>query len=193
MAAVAVDDAGSRGRLRNSAAAVGAGAPPFTVSSTVVLHALIAIAAAVLAVLFAVAGMASQQTWRWFLAAVFVAVAATFASAMFVRPTLAVDDTGIRMRIGTDWIGAPWDEIESVTVLRHRGLSDGRIAVQLRDPGPVLALMTPQLRRLTDANRRLTGSSLAVSYGLGMSASSVDVVGSLRRHAAGRCPVNVHE
>jgi hypothetical protein len=89
-----------------------------------------------------------------------------------------------------EWIGTRWEDIEQVTVLPRRHLlDDGRIAVHLMDPGPVLGAMSPAARKVTGTNRRLTGSSLAVPFGLTAQPSSGDVVRVLHMLADARCPV----
>jgi hypothetical protein len=77
-----------------------------------------------------------------------------------------------------------------VTVLQRRHLlDDGRIAVHLLDPGPILGAMPGSTRKTTDANRRLTGSSLAVPFGLTARPSNGEVVQALHMLADARCPV----
>ena len=103
---------------------------------------------------------------------------------------LVADDVGIRLRIGSEWIGTRWEDIDQVTVLKRRHLlDDGRIAVHLQDPGPILGAMPSSTRKTTDANRRLTGSSLAVPFGLTARPSDGEVVQALHMLADARCPV----
>lgn len=109
---------------------------------------------------------------------------------MTIGALLVADEVGIRLRIRNEWIGTRWDEIEEVTVLRRRHLlDDGRIAVHLLDPGPVLGAMSQASRKVTDANRRLTGTSLAVPFGLTARPSNGEVVQALHLLADTRCPV----
>lgn len=176
-----------------------AGVPQqITVRAAYKLHGFIAAGGLVLAVGFTYAA-ADASGWpatvRWIAAAGFAALALIAIRAVLAGPVLVADSTGIRLRIQDDWIGARWSEIDEVTVLpRRHPLADGRIAVHLEDPGPVLAAMSSTVRRQTDANRRLTGTSLAVPFGLALRPSGtdgMDVTEALRQLADGRCAVTV--
>lgn len=163
----------------------------FTVRSSQKVHGGIAIGAALVAIGFATSASTSPTgALRWFAAAAFAALAVVCARALTVGDMLVADRVGIRLRIGDEWIGTRWEEIEEVTVLRRRHpLDDGRIAVHLLDPGPMLAAMPAATRRTTDANRRLTGTSLAVPFGLTARPSNGEVVQALHMLADARCPV----
>ncbi|SRR6266508_1463309 len=169
----------------------------FTVRPAFRLNVFLAAGAGLLAVLFAVAAMSVggfDAAWRWLVAAGFGVLAARSLRAVRAKPLLVADGTGIRLRIGAEWIGTPWDQIESVQVLPRRHLlDDGMIAVHLSDPGPVVAGVARDgsraTRKLVDANRRLTGSSLAVPFGVAATPSVPDVVSMLTTLAGNRCPV----
>jgi hypothetical protein len=53
----------------------------------------------------------------------------------------------------------------------------------------MLGSMTQAARKVTDANRRFTGSSLAVPFGLTARPSNGEVVQALHMLADTRCPV----
>jgi hypothetical protein len=53
----------------------------------------------------------------------------------------------------------------------------------------MLETMTQAAYKVTDANRRLTGSSLAVPFGLTARPSNGEVVQALHMLADARCPV----
>jgi hypothetical protein len=163
----------------------------FTVRSSQKVHGGIAIGAALVAIGFATSASTSPTgVLRWFAAAAFAALAVVCVRALTVGDMLVADRVGIRLRIGDEWIGTRWEEIEEVSVLRRRHpFDDGRIAVHLLDPGPVLAAMPAATRRTTDANRRLTGTSLAVPFGLTARPSNGEVVQALHMLADARCPV----
>nr|WP_238356440.1 hypothetical protein [Kribbella italica] len=163
----------------------------FTVRSSQKVHGGIAVGAVLVAIGFATSASTSPTgVLRWFAAAAFAALAVICARALTVGDMLVADRVGIRLRIGSEWIGTRWEEIEEVTVLRRRHpLDDGRIAVHLLDPGPMLAAMPAATRRTTDANRRLTGTSLAVPFGLTARPSNGEVVQALHMLADARCPV----
>jgi hypothetical protein len=170
----------------------------FTVRPAHGLHGFLAGGAGLLAVGFAIAaarGGGFGAIWRWVVALGFAVLAAKAIRALLSKPLLVADGTGIRLRIQREWIGAPWEEIEAVTVLPRRHLlDDGRIAIHLSDPGPVVAAIARDANRatrnLTDTNRRLTGSSLAVPFGLAATPSHPSVVSALTALADDRCPVD---
>jgi hypothetical protein len=179
-------------------AADGETAMEFSVRPAVRLNAFLAAGAGLVALLFTVAATSAggglAAGWRWLVVAGFAVLAVRSLRAVRAKPLLVADSTGIRLRIGGEWIGAPWTEIESVQVLPRRHLlDDGRIAVHLADPGPVVSGVartgSRATRKLVDANRRLTGSSLAVPFGVAATPSEPAVVSALTTLARDRCPV----
>lgn len=163
----------------------------FTVRASQRVHGGIAVGAGLVAIGFATSGSTSPTgILRWLAAAGFVALALASARVLTVGAILVADEVGIRLRLQDEWIGTRWEDIEQVTVLPRRHLlDDGRIAVHLLDPAPVLGSMGPEARKVTDANRRLTGSSLAVPFGLTARPSNGEVVRALHMLADARCPV----
>jgi len=164
---------------------------PFTVRGSQKVHGGLTVGAALVAIGFAASASTSPTgILRWLAAAAFAALALVCARALTVGEMLVADDVGIRLRIGNEWIGTRWEDIEEVTVLQRRHpRDDGRIAVHLQDPGPILGAMPSSTRKTTDANRRLTGSSLAVPFGLTARPSNGAVVQALHMLADARCPV----
>jgi len=166
-------------------------ATEFTVRASQKVHGGLALGAGLVALGFAASASTSPTgVLRWIAAAAFGVLAVICARAMTIGALLVADEVGIRLRIRNEWIGTRWDEIEEVTVLRRRHLlDDGRIAVHLLDPGPVLGSMSQASRKVTDANRRLTGTSLAVPFGLTARPSNGEVVQALHLLADTRCAV----
>jgi hypothetical protein len=167
------------------------GPVPFTVRASQKVHGGLALGAALVAVGFAESASTSPSgVRRWIAAAGFAVLALVCARSLTVGEMLVADEVGIRLRIRNEWIGTRWEDIEEVTVLRRRHLlDDGRIAVHLLDPGPILGAMPSATRKTTDANRRLTGSSLAIPFGLTARPSNGEVVQALHMLADARCPV----
>jgi hypothetical protein len=163
----------------------------FTIRASQKVHGALAVGAALVAAGFATSASSSPTgVLRWIAAAGFAVLAIVCARALTVGSLLVADDVGIRLRIHNQWIGTRWEEIEEVTVLKRRHLlDDGRVAVHLLDPGPVISAMPSATRKVTDANRRLTGSSLAVPFGLTATPSNGEVVQALHMLADTRCPV----
>jgi hypothetical protein len=164
---------------------------PFTVRASQKVHGGLALGAALVAAGFATSASSSPTgVLRWIAAAAFAVLAVVCARALTVGDMLVADQVGIRLRIHNEWIGTRWEDIDQVTVLKRRHpLDDGRIAVHLQDPGPVLSALPSSTRKTTDANRRLTGSSLAVPFGLTARPSHGEVVQALHMLADARCPV----
>lgn len=173
------------------------GPDEFTVRPARGLNGFLAGGSALLALGFAIAayrGIGYGLLWRLALAIGFAVLAGMTMRALVSKPLLVADRTGIRLRIRREWVGAPWEEIEAVTVLpRRHMLDDGRIAIHLSDPGPVVAAIAHDAnratRKMSDRNRRLTGSSLAVPFGLAATPSEPMVVPALAALADERCPV----
>lgn len=164
---------------------------PFTVRASQKVHGGLAAGAALVAIGFAASASTSPAgVLRWIAAAAFAVLAVVCARALTVGDMLVADAVGIRLRIGNEWVGTRWEDIEEVTVLQRRHpLDDGRIAVHLQDPGPILGALPSSTRKTTDANRRLTGSSLAIPFGLTARPSNGEVVQALHMLADARCPV----
>ena len=163
----------------------------FTVRASQRVHGSLAIGALLVAIGFAASASSTPTgVLRWLAGAGFAVLAVICARALTVGDMLVADQVGIRLRIRNEWIGTRWEDIGEVTVLRRRHpLDDGRIAVHLEDPGPVLGSMSQATRKMTDANRRLTGTSLAVPFGLTAVPSNGEVVQALHMLADARCPV----
>ncbi|MDX6247472.1 MAG: hypothetical protein QOF10_832 [Kribbellaceae bacterium] len=163
----------------------------FTIRASQRVHGALAIGALLVAIGFAASASTSPTgVLRWLAAVGFAVLAVICARALTVGDMLVADRVGIRLRIRDEWIGTRWEDIEEVTVLRRRHpLDDGRIAVHQLDPGPVLGSMSQATRKLTDANRRLTGTSLAVPFGLTARPSNGEVLQALHMLADARCPV----
>lgn len=107
-------------------------------------------------------------------------------------PLLTADETGMRLRLGREWLGLPWSTIEQVVVEHHDGpIRDGRLVVVPRNLGNALEALPPASRRAVTWQRRLHGSPLAVPLSIatrcdGVEGSDVDTLMAL---SAGRAEV----
>jgi hypothetical protein len=91
---------------------------PFTVRASQQVHGGIAVGAALVAIGFAASGSTSPTgILRWIVAAAFAVLAVVCARALTVGDMLVADAVGIRLRIGDEWVGTRWEDIEEVTVL----------------------------------------------------------------------------
>ena len=69
----------------------------------------------------------------WLLCVVLGAARVLFRSLLDARsPLLVADELGVRVRLGSQWRGLPWEAIDRVVVKPRRGLlRDGRVVVKL--------------------------------------------------------------
>lgn len=78
-------------------------------------------------------------------------------------PLMTADSSGVRMRLGREWLGLPWSTIEQVVVEHRDGpIRDGRLVVVPRNLGNALEALPPASRRAVSWQRRLHGAPLAV-------------------------------
>lgn len=78
-------------------------------------------------------------------------------------PLMTADSSGVRLRLGREWLGLPWSTIEQVVVEHRDGpIRDGRLVVVPRNLGNALEALPPASRRAVSWQRRLHGAPLAV-------------------------------
>lgn len=106
-------------------------------------------------------------------------------------PLLVADDTGLRVRLGGDWIGLTWSQVERVEVDERGRVTDGHVAVLAADLGDALESATWRGRLGARFNRFAYDAPLVVPFGLTTSVSVVDVPGALTRLAADRAPIAI--
>ncbi len=106
-------------------------------------------------------------------------------------PLFVADSTGVRIRLGRDWTGIPWDRVESVEVEARGRVKDGRVAVLTADSGALLAKAGRRSRWAAALNRRLYGAALVAPYGLATTESVPDIAAAMERLARGRAAVVV--
>lgn len=93
-------------------------------------------------------------------------------------PLLTADETGMRIRLGREWLGLPWSTIEQVVVEHRDGaIRDGRLVVVPRNLGNALEALPAASRRAVSWQRRLHGAPLTVP--LSIATRSVGVDGSV--------------
>ena len=104
-------------------------------------------------------------------------------------PLFVADGRGVRIRLGRDWTGIPWDRVESVEVEPRGRVKDGRVAVLAADSGALLAKASRRSRWAAALNRRLYGAALVAPYGLATTESVPDIAAAIGQLAQGRAPV----
>jgi hypothetical protein len=104
-------------------------------------------------------------------------------------PLLVADDLGVRLRLGSTWVGLPWAGLEYVEHRPRRGWwGDGLLVLRPRYVQRVVEDLDPPARRRARVNRRLHGAPLAVPLGLAtrVLGGGADVAAALRVLADGR-------
>ncbi len=120
-----------------------------------------------------------------------LAIAHALAFGDARTPLLVADDTGLRVRLGGDWIGLTWNQVERIEVDERGRVTDGHVAVLAADLGDALDAATLRGRIGARFNRFAYDAPLVVPFGLTTIVSVVDVPGALTRLAADRAPVAV--
>jgi cytoskeletal protein RodZ len=82
-------------------------------------------------------------------------------------PLLVADEMGVRLRLGSQWRGLPWEAIDRVVVHPRKGLlRDGRVLISLVHVTRTIEGLDGRARRHAMLNRKLYGAALAVPLGL---------------------------
>ncbi len=118
-----------------------------------------------------------------------VAVAHALAWGDARTPLLVADETGLRVRLGGDWTGLTWQQIDSVEVDDRGRVTDGHVAVLASDPAAALAQANLRSRLGAAFNRWVYDAPLVVPFGLTTTVSVVDVSAALAHLADGRAPI----
>ncbi|HSV38192.1 MAG TPA: RodZ domain-containing protein [Nocardioidaceae bacterium] len=105
----------------------------------------------------------------WLLCAVMSGIAAAHLIGLVDArtPLLIADDLGVRIRLGSQWRGLPWDAVQQVVVEPRKGpLRDGRLMVLPHSLGRQLDGLDRRAQRQAALNQKLYGAALAVPLGL---------------------------
>ncbi len=141
---------------------------PVAVRRRAGLAALIGAAASAVAIAYLWRASHTLTPLDWSLCAFMSVLAAYYlASLVDARTPLAVaDDLGVRIRLGDEWRGLPWDAIREVTVHPRRGVfRDGRIVFEPHSIARATAGLEGKAKRHAALNQRLYGAALAVPVG----------------------------
>ena len=144
-------------------------ATPVVVRRHAGLAALIGAGASAVAIAYLWRASQSTLALDWTLCAV-MAVVATVYLATFVdsrTPLLVADDLGVRIRLGREWRGLPWDAISQVVVRPRRGwFRDGGIVLVPQSLARALEGLDGKGRRHAGLNQKMYGAPLAVPLGI---------------------------
>lgn len=133
------------------------------------LAALIGAAASAVAIAYLWRASQTLAPLDWALCAVMTAIATAYLAALVDSrtPLLVADELGVRIRLGTEWRGVPWDAINEVVVTPRRGLfRDGRIVFSPHSIGRALDGLDGKAKRQASLNQKMYGAALAVPVGI---------------------------
>ena len=129
----------------------------------------------------------------WALCAVMAVIGAAYLAALVDSrtPLLVADDLGVRIRLGSQWRGLPWEALGRVLVRPRRGLlRDGTLLFAPRSADRAMAGLDARGRWHARLNARMYGAALAVPVGMTTRLSSDQAVrDALETLAAGRVEV----
>ena len=130
--------------------------------------ALVGATASAIAIAYLWRASQTMTVLDWALCGVMAVIAAVYLSSLVDSrtPLLVADELGVRIRLGDEWRGLPWEAIDRVTVHPRRGLlRDGRLVVTPRNLGRALEGLDGRGRRHAAANQKMYGAALAVPVG----------------------------
>jgi cytoskeleton protein RodZ len=141
---------------------------PVVVRRSAGVAALVGAAASAVAIAYLWRASQTMTVLDWTLFGVMSLVAAVYlASLVDARtPLLVADDLGVRVRLGHEWRGLPWEAIGQVVVHPRRGfLRDGRLMFTPRSLARALDGLDARARRQVALNQKMYGAALAVPLG----------------------------
>ena len=130
--------------------------------------ALVGGAASAVAIAYLWRASQTMTVLDWALFGVMSVIAAVYlVSLVDARtPLLVADDLGVRIRLGDEWRGLPWDAIGQVIVHPRKGLlRDGRLVFAPRSLARALDGLDARARRHVALNQKMYGAPLAVPVG----------------------------
>lgn len=160
-----------------------------------VLMGVVAVAAFVVATLYAVRFVTVGGLVPFLVSGVLLVVAVVHAMSWSGSrvPLLIADMTGIRLRLGGEWTGLTWGDVEHLELLPASRWGDGRLTVVAVDERRALEGVGLPGRAALAINRWLYDSPLVATFGITTSASVDDIEHTLSRLADGRVRVDTVE
>jgi cytoskeleton protein RodZ len=141
---------------------------PVVVRRSAGVAALVGAAASAVAIAYLWRASQTMTVLDWTLFGVMSLIAAVYlVSLVDARtPLLVADDLGVRVRLGHEWRGLPWEAIGQVVVHPRRGLfRDGRLVFSPRSLARALDGLDARGRRQVALNQKMYGAALAVPLG----------------------------
>ena len=142
---------------------------PVEVRRNAAVSAVIGAAASAISIAYLWRAAESSAPVDWLLCLAMGAMAVVFLRSLLDSrtPLLVADEMGVRIRLGSQWRGLPWEAIDRVAVTPRRGLfHDGRMVVTLRNVQRAIEGLEGRAARHARLNQKMYGAALAVPIGL---------------------------
>ena len=142
---------------------------PVVVRRNAGLAAVIGAAASAIAIAYLWRAVDSGAPLDWALCLVLALIAGFYLAGLLDArtPLVVADDLGVRIRLGNQWRGLPWDAVAAVEVHPRRSpVHDGRLVFRPHSLGRALDGLEVRGRRHASLNQKMYGAALAVPLGL---------------------------
>jgi hypothetical protein len=142
---------------------------PVVVRRNAGLAAVIGAAASAIAIAYLWRAVDTGAPLDWALCLVLALIAGFYLAGLLDArtPLVVADDLGVRIRLGNQWRGLPWDAVATVEVHPRRSLvHDGRLVFRPHSLGRALDGLEVRGRRHASLNQKMYGAALAVPLGL---------------------------
>jgi hypothetical protein len=142
---------------------------PVVVRRNAAVSALIGGTASAVAIAYLWRASESGAPLDWVLCGLMTLIAGVYLAGLLDArtPLVVADELGVRIRLGQQWRGLPWDAVAGVEVLPRTGpLRDGRLVFRPHSVERALDGLEPRGRRIAALNQRMYGAALAVPLGL---------------------------
>jgi cytoskeletal protein RodZ len=169
---------------------------PVVVRRNAGLAALVGAGASAIAIAYLWRATQSAAALDWALCLVMASIAAVYLTNLVDArtPLLVADELGVRIRLGNQWRGLPWDAVDRVVVQPRRGLfRDGRLMFAPHSLSRALDGLDVRGRRAAALNQKVYGAALTVPMGITtrVSAHGTDLADGIAALAQGRADVVV--
>ena len=142
---------------------------PLVVRRRAALAALIGAGASAVAIAYLWRASQTMTVMDWSLCVVMALVAGYYLTTLVdARTPLAIaDDLGVRIRLGDEWRGLPWEAVREVAIHPRRGLlRDGRIVISPHSVTRAVEGLEGKPKRHAAMNQKMYGAALAVPVGV---------------------------
>ena len=142
---------------------------PVVVRRAAGLSATIGAGASAIAIAYLWRAVETGSALDWALCAATSLIAGFYLAGLLDArtPLVVADDLGVRIRLGRQWRGLPWEAVGAVEVRPRRSwLQDGRLVFRPHSLGRALDGLEVRGRRAAALNQKMYGGALAVPLGL---------------------------